>query len=328
LSIGASLGIRSLCRHSGERRNQGRGAGGLDSGLRRSDGWGPDGLRRPLFRRLIPCLVGLLSAATFANLSRAEELPLWEAGLGVMGLSLPDYRGSDQQRAHVLPLPYLVYRGDFLRVDSKGLTGLLFHSERVQLKFSGEATLPAKSSEKGARSGMPDLDLTVQVGPALEIFLAGDAHAKRKLLFRFPVRSVVATDLSSWQGIGFVANPQLTLELRNSGLGAGLNLGWTAGAYFATERYHDYYYEVAPRFAVPNSRPAYDARGGYSGSFLMLTVTRRFHHIWVGGFTSYDKLAGAVFEDSPLMRSNHSWMGGIGLSWVFAQSKRLVESPQ
>ena len=277
-------------------------------------------------RRLIPCLVGFLLAAAPANISRSEELPLWEAGLGAVGLSLPDYRGSDQQRSYVLPLPYLVYRGDFLRLDSEGLTGLLFHSERVRLKLSGEAAMPAKSTKNKARAGMPDLDLTVQVGPALEICVAEDKHSERAMLLRLPVRSVIATDLSEWKSIGFVFNPQLILDLRNTGPGAGWDLRWAVGAYFATEEYHDYYYEVAPRYAVPGSRPAYDARAGYSGSFLMLTVTKRFGHMWVGAFVSYDELSGAVFADSPLMRTDHSWMAGFGLSWVFAESKTLVQS--
>lgn len=278
-------------------------------------------------RRLMPCLVGFLLAVTSTTIGRSEELPLWEAGLGAAVLSLPDYRGSDQQRSYVLPLPYLVYRGDFLRLDSEGITGLLFRSERVQLKMSGEAAMPTKSDENRARRGMPDLDFTVQVGPALEICLAKDARSERAVLFRLPVRSVIATDLSSWKGIGFVINPQLMLDLPNIGPGAGLDLRGTAGAYFASERYHDYYYEVAPKYAIPGSRPAYDARGGYSGAFLMLTATKRFRHMWLGSFLSYDNLAGAVFGDSPLMRTDHVWMAGLGLSWVFAESKTLVQAP-
>ncbi|MDZ4186352.1 MAG: MipA/OmpV family protein, partial [Desulfuromonadales bacterium] len=187
----------------------------------------------------------------------------------------------------MLPLPYLVYRGDFLQLDSKGITGLLFRSERVQLKMSGEATLPSESDKNSARSGMPDLDFTVQVGPALEISLAGDTASERVLLLRLPVRAVIATDFSTAKGIGYVANPQLTLDLLNIGPGVGVDVRWTAGTYLATARYHDYYYEVAPKYAIPGFRPAYDARGGYSGAFLLLTATKRFRHIWLGSFLSY-----------------------------------------
>jgi len=277
-------------------------------------------------RRLITCLVGFLLAVTSTHISRAEDLPLWEAGLGFTGLSLPDYRGSDQQRFYVLPLPYLAYRGDFLRLDSNGLSGLLFHSERVHLNISADASMPVQSTKDTARSGMPDLDPTVQLGPSLEICLFKDTNSERVVQFCLPVRAVIATDLSRWNSIGFVVHPELTFDWRNIGPGGGWNFGLSVGPLFATEPYHDYYYEVAPRFAVPDIRPAYDARAGYSGSLLILSVTKRFGHFWFGAFARYDELSGAVFADSPLMRTDHSLMAGFGVAWVFAESKTLVHA--
>src|SRR5512140_3673774 len=83
----------------------------------------------------------------------ADELPLWEAGFGLTGLSLPDYRGSNVQRGYVLPLPYLVYRGEILRMDRKGLYGILFQSDRVHLNISADGGVPVKSDKNQARSG-------------------------------------------------------------------------------------------------------------------------------------------------------------------------------
>ena len=40
------------------------------------------------------------SAAANQNTS---QRPLWELGIGVAGLRLPDYRGSDQSNAYLLP---------------------------------------------------------------------------------------------------------------------------------------------------------------------------------------------------------------------------------
>ena len=251
---------------------------------------------------------------------------MWDGVLGVAGLSVPDYRGSDQQRFYVLPLPYLVYRGDFLRLDSNGLSGLLFHSERVHLNISVDAGVPVKSANDKARMGMPDLDPTFQVGPSLEICLLKDTNSERVVQFCLPVRAVVATDLTRWNGEGFVAHPELTFDWRNIGPGKGWNFGLAVGPLFATEKYHDYYYEVAPQFAIPGIRPAYNAHAGYSGSLLILTVTKRFGRIWFGAFARYDELSGAVFENSPLMRTDHSIMAGIGLAWVFAESKTLVHA--
>jgi len=276
-------------------------------------------------RRLITCLVGFLWAVTSTHISRAEELPLWEAGLGVAGLSVPDYRGSDQQRFYELPLPYLVYRGDFLRLDNKGITGLLFHSERVRLNISADASVPVNSSQDTARRGMPDLNPVVQIGPSIEIGLYRDTNSDRLVQFCLPVRAAIATDLSRWNEEGFVVNPQLTFDYNNIGR-KGWNLGLAVGPLFATEPYHEYYYGVAPRYAVPGFRPAYDARAGYSGSMLILTVTKRLGHFWFGAFARYDELSDAVFANSPLMRTDHSVMAGFGLAWVFAESKTLVHA--
>lgn len=276
--------------------------------------------------RLPACLAGFLLAITSPTISRAEELPLWEAGLGVAGLSLPDYRGSDQYRFYALPLPYLVYRGNLLRLDNKGITGLLFHSERVRFNISADASVPVKSTKDTARMGMPDLDPVVQIGPSIEISLYRDTNSERVVQFWIPVRAAIATDLSRWNDIGFVANPQLTFDFNNTGPGKGWNFGLAVGPLFATEAYHEYYYGVAPRYAVPGSRPAYDARAGYSGSMLILTVTKRFGHFWFGAFARYDELSGAVFANSPLMRTDQSVMAGLGLAWVFAESKTLVHA--
>jgi outer membrane scaffolding protein for murein synthesis (MipA/OmpV family) len=276
-------------------------------------------------RRLITCLVGFLWAVTSTHISRAEELPLWEAGLGVAGLSVPDYRGSDQQRFYELPLPYLVYRGDFLRLDNKGITGLLFHSERVRLNISADASVPVNSSQDTARRGMPDLNPVVQIGPSIEIGLYRDTNSDRLVQFCLPVRAAIATDLSRWNEEGFVVNPQLTFDYNNIGR-KGWNLGLAVGPLFATEPYHEYYYGVAPRYAVPGFRPAYDARAGYSGSMLILTVTKRLGHFWFGAFARYDELSDAVFANSPLMRTDQSVMAGIGVAWVFAESKTLVHA--
>jgi outer membrane protein len=265
-------------------------------------------------RRLFFFLAVFLSVAVSHGASRAEDLPLWEAGFGFTGLSIPDYRGSDQQRGYVLPLPYLVYRGDILRLDRKGMYGLLFQSERVQFNISGDAGVPVQSGDNFARRGMPNLDTAVQIGPSIEICLSRDCETGRVVQVRLPVRAVFAVGSSRAHGIGFVANPQLNFDF--------------TGLVFATEQYHDYYYEVAQQFAVPGVRPAYDARGGYSGSLLVLAVSKRFNRFWFGSFARYDNLSGAVFADSPLVKSKQFFMAGFGLAWVFDQSRTIVHASQ
>ncbi|GAB4513492.1 MAG: hypothetical protein Tsb0026_18250 [Sulfuricaulis sp.] len=262
--------------------------------------------------------ISLIAFCLFAPAANAGDLPRWELGLGLAGLSIPDYRGSDEQHGYLLPLPYVEYRGEIFQIDREGAHGKLFDSERVRLELSAAAGPPARSDDNEDRRDMPDIDPTVEIGPSLEIYLARDRVRKRAWLVRLPWRAVVATDLAHADGIGWIFAPSLNYEARHFG---GWGVGVAAGPLYASEKYHDYYYEVLPAFATV-TRPAYDAPGGYSGSRLTFTASRRFPDFWVGAFARYDRLSGAAFEDSPLVKKKSSFMAGIGIAWVLAEAKR------
>lgn len=262
--------------------------------------------------------------ACVTGTSIAEEKPLWELGFGFFTLTSPDYRGSDESRDYLLPLPYIVYRGDIIRISRSGIYGRLFETDRVNLDLSADGSVPTDSSKNSARQGMPDLDATFEVGPALEVCLWQTCNGDRKLQFRLPVRAVFSTDFGSIVSRGGSAHPHLNFDIKNIGPGGGWNFGVAAGPLYATERFHDYYYEVAPLYAT-GTRSAYDARGGYSGSRLTLALSKRFQRVWVGAFARYDTLAGATFENSPLVRSDHAFMAGFSVAWIFAESELFVD---
>jgi outer membrane scaffolding protein for murein synthesis (MipA/OmpV family) len=94
---------------------------------------------------------------------------------------------------------------------------------------------------------------------------------------------------------------------------------------FANRDFHEYYYGVAPAY-VTTSRPNYQARGGYSGFRVASSVSKRFNDFWVGMFARYDDLSGAVFDDSPMLRTKRAFLAGFGVAWVFARSATQVES--
>lgn len=274
-----------------------------------------------------------LAAAALAALllppaARAEERPLWEAGIGPVFLYLPDYRGADEGRGYVYPFPYIVYRGDRFKVDREGIRGIFFQSDRVELDVSLYGTPPIDSSENSARQGMPDLDATVEVGPVLDIVLARDRKIdyNYRLRLRLPARAVIATDFSHWQNQGWVFYPHLNLDLRPEFLGGRWNVGFNAGPLYGTRKYHEYFYGVPTQFATPE-RPAYEARGGYSGLTLLGAISRRFDKFWVGAYVRYDNLSSAVFDSSPLVKQNYALAGGIAIAWVFAESGIKVITP-
>jgi len=247
-----------------------------------------------------------------------KQRPLWELGLGVAGLRLPDYRGSDQYRAYALPLPYIVYRGKWLKADRDGARALLVDAERVKVDISVAASVPTRSRDNVAREGMPDLPGTGEIGPNVNFTLLRSAGTKLDL--RLPLRGAITFE-SSPKFIGATFSPNLALDLAN--VAGGWNLGLLTGPLYGNRKYHEHFYGVDPIYATA-SRPAYRAAGGFAGWQALAATSHRFGNTWVGGFVRYDSLAGAVFADSPLVRSKHAVTAGIGISWVFARSSELV----
>ena len=244
------------------------------------------------------------------------EQPLWELGLGAAALSLPHYRGSDQSYRWLLPVPFGVYRGQIFRATRDGARAVLLESDRFDFDISLAASPPVHSSDNVARSGMPDLAATVEVGPNLNLTLAHGAVGKLQL--RLPVRGVVA--LGSGAGvIGWTASPALNLDLEVQ----GWNLGLQGGPLAASRANHAYYYDVAPAYATA-SRPAYSAPGGLAGWRVTAGASRRFGSLWVGGFVRGDSLSGAVFDASPLVRQRENFSCGLALSWVLLASDTQV----
>lgn len=255
----------------------------------------------------------------------AAEYPLWEIGAGVGVLSFPDYRGSDKQRSYVLPLPYLVYRGERLRVDRDKLRGLLLSGDNWEFNLSANAGVPVKSDDSDARTGMPDLDPTVELGPQLNVTLAGGRRDTYQLDLRLPVRQVWALDWPDLNGVGWLFTPTLNLDLRNSWPGPGWRTGLQLGLQYADSDYHDYYYGVAPVYARVD-RPVYNTSGGYGSLQGTLSLSRRFDTFWVGTFVRATDLHGSSIEDSPLVRRKTNLMGGVAISWILGRSATRVEA--
>ena len=275
-------------------------------------------------------VAGLISAVAVvlglaATGARAEQLPLWEAGVGATVLSFPDYRGSDERQTWVLPYPHITYRGEFLQADEQRKRGLLFRSDRLELDVSVNGTVPVKSSENDARRGMPDLDPTLEIGPSLNIDLTRSADRKTQLELRLPVRAVIASDFRSVDFAGWVFEPTLNLDVHDAFGNPGLNFGMLAGPMFSNRRHNEYFYAVDPAFATA-ARPAYSPGGGYAGAQFIAALSKRFGDFWIGGFARWDTLHNAAFDDSPLVRTNQSFSAGIATAWLFGKSKTLVET--
>jgi MipA family protein len=201
---------------------------------------------------------------------------------------------------------------------------VFFESERVEFDISLSGTPPVDSDKNRARQGMPDLDPTFEIGPRLNVTLARNRLKDWAVTLRLPVRAVISTDLSYVEGQGVVAFPNVTYDARPRFFEGRWRLGLQAGLFYASDKYHRYFYQVDPEFATPE-RPSYAASGGYSGASLAGSLTRRFRKFWVGGFARYESLKGVAFESSPLVRRDYAFSAGIAFAWVFAESANRVE---
>jgi MipA family protein len=263
-------------------------------------------------------LAGFL-AAFCASAAFAAEPPLWEAGAGIGVLSFPHYRGSNERRTWVVPVPYLVHRGDFLRADERRVRGLFFESEKADLDVSMNGTVPVQSSHDRARQGMPDLYPTLEIGPSLNLFLS--RSPKSKLELRLPLRAAIASDFSHARYAGLLFQPTLNLDIGEV-LGHW-NAGLQGGPLFTQQRYNRYFYAVDPIFATAD-RPAYEPGGGYAGTQFIAALSRRYPRFWIGGFAKWDSLNGAVFNDSPLVKARSNFTAGFAVSWILGTSAETV----
>jgi outer membrane protein len=269
--------------------------------------------------RLVPVFLTLM----FASFAYGEDNPLWELGAGFTVLDFPDYRGSDERTTYVLPIPYAIYRGTVLKADRDRVQGLFFETNRLNVQLSIRGSVPVDSSRNSARQGMPDLDPTLEIGPSLEVTLYEDYQSDIRVDLRLPARTVIATDFSHSHNVGWIFQPQINVDFRNTPLGKDWNLGFAFGPLFGDKRYHNYYYGVEPQFATAQ-RPAYIAESGYAGAQATGAISRRFHRMWFGGFVRWDSVSGAVFESSPLIRQENNFTAGFAMTWVFKESQQRV----
>jgi MipA family protein len=269
--------------------------------------------------------LALFAAALLPCLSaQAEQQPLWELGLGPAMLWLRDYRGASSSHAYPLPLVYFVYRGKFLRSDRDGIRGEIFDEKRVELHISLSATPPVRNA--AARSGMPGLRSTVEIGPELDVRLWRSAEERVKLDFLAAARSAITLEAKP-QALGWILDPHLTLDIAAPGGLIGWKLGLLTGPLFATRNYNDYYYTVAPQYAT-TGRPAYEATAGFAGTQMVMSLTKRFPRYWTGAYVRYDTLSGASFADSPLVKRNSYWSAGFAVAWIIGRSSHLVEATE
>ncbi|WP_018608468.1 MipA/OmpV family protein [Uliginosibacterium gangwonense] len=271
---------------------------------------------------ILPRLFLAALCGAWAGQAGAEMLPRWELGAGVAGISMPEYRGSDQVTNYLLPFPLFVYRLDWLKADRSGVRATVLENERAELNMSVSAGPPVRSKNNRAREGMPDLKPMFEFGPSLDVNLWKESEQGAKLRLLMPMRAAFTVQTQpKWAG--WVFQPRLNLDLPK--VGGAWNVGLVAGPVFATRQQHAYIYNVDAAYARAD-RPAYQAKGGYSGTQFLVSLSRKYESVWLGAYVRYDNLRGAAFVDSPLVRRRDYLSAGFAITWTMARSSELIES--
>ncbi|MBU2884536.1 MipA/OmpV family protein [Gilvimarinus agarilyticus] len=264
----------------------------------------------PLF-----CLMSTLAVAQKTKEESASQQPdvkRWEVGVGLGGLTAPDYKGSKTYHEYIAPLPYVVYRGPVIRTDRDGVRGDFLRTDSIELNASMALSITPDSDKNALRLGMPELLSTLEVGPAVNINLTGE-HFSDGLSLSIPLRAVFTVGDGSPDYIGITSTPSLIYRLDH---GDGWRWTLRAGPVLASGKYHDYYYSVKPEYVTPE-RPEFNARSGYNGFNGQVSLSRRFSDYWYAFYFRYSNIQGADFVDSPLVETEHNAVAGFAVSWVF-----------
>lgn len=250
---------------------------------------------------------------------------LWEWRLAAFGRYGPAYPASDENQFNLIPLPFPIYRGKFLRLgeDTENpIRGRIFRRDRVKLDLAFDLNFPVDSDDIDEREGLPDLDFLLEIGPELEFEFARPWFFDGKWFLGLQGKPAFSWDAldPSFQGVVF--SSELTWRKTLQDTADQLRLRITPS--FATGKYMEFFYEVDPEFATP-TRAAYEADGGYLGTNVTLTYINEINDDFqfvVGTRLSLHQ--GAKNEDSPLFTSDTGYAVYAAFTWKFWESKRRV----
>jgi MipA family protein len=272
--------------------------------------------------------VALASASSSAlaqqpDTGRADPKPqpLWELGVGLGAARTPAYIGSNETIQRVLPVPYVIYRGDIFRVDQDGVGARLFRGENWLFDLGFAAGLDGNNQDLIARQGMSKLGPTFEVGPRFRWFIAKPSQGEL-ISLNVPLRGVIEIN-GGLKAQGVVLEP--TLRYDNDRLFKGIGLVAQAGVLVGDQRINGHYYTVGPEFAT-STRPAYVAKSGLMATKLSAVLYKELTpEVSVAVFARWDGSGNAANASSPLHFKSSAITFGLGATYSFYRSSEMVK---
>ena len=150
-----------------------------------------------------------------------------------------------------------------------------------------------------------------------------EQHGKGELFLNLQARAAFSTDFSGINNRGYVLQPVLNYRQRGW-LSEKTALSLSLSPIWATEKLHDYFYQVDSGF-VTEQRQAYDAKSGYLGTNLSVGLSfNATEDIRIFTFARVSLHSGSANENSPLFREKSTYSYGIGMVWRLWESAQRV----
>ncbi len=271
-----------------------------------------------MLRSLVAMVLLACTAVTSAAEPPPEPVPersySWDAGLGMASLSFPAYRGSSVRENLALPIPIVSFTSEKFSLGRGGAKVDVYDTRLVHFNLSAAGSLPVNSDDVPLRSGMPDLNSSIELGPVLIVTIP--CWKGWTCLQETQARGVIASDFKQVETIGWTLHPRISVRRNAPSTDIHRHeFEFTAGPVYATRRYHEYFYSVAPEYATAE-RPAYQARSGFSGWRFSLTHVYEFGNFGIYSYASYDNMRDTAFVDSPLLETKDYILGGVMMRWL------------
>ncbi len=264
-------------------------------------------------------VIGILVAPCLAFAQNAAALPLWEIGALGFGVTQPAYPGASEHVNRALALPFLIYRGNYLRAERGSAAIRAIKSADIEIDVGFAGAFGSHSKDVQARHGMPDLGTMLEFGPRLKWNL-GAGPGNGRFQAKFALRGVF--DLSdSMAHKGMTFQPEISYERRAAGI---WHYKTSVAAVWGDQRMAETFYGVAPLFATP-TRSAYNANGGLIAWRLAASFSHQLSpKLQLLGFTHIDSVTRAANASSPLVQSKIGTSAGLGLSYTWQRSDAMA----
>ena len=267
-------------------------------------------------------LLSLNTPAEAINHLSSADQPLFETGFFAVHGALADYPASNEYRYRTLALPYLIYRGDFLKSDDRDGTRVeLLKDLRFNIDVSFGGSFPTEGQNQ-AREGMPNLDWTFEAGPRLLYYFYRDRDWGQ-VRAGLPIRASFSTDFSNTRYLGFTIAPDFEIDQYDFAGIRNLSLYMSATLNYLSEGIADYFFQITPSEQT-SQRAAYDAQAGFSG--WESSIGFRYDYgaqFFLAGYR-YSDFSISANRDSYLHRTDNNWSYLVSVGFTMYESESRV----